>query len=148
MIKSIARYIIRKNIIFFLIIFSGCVTKEAIKDVSDEEVLRERVMAYWNHKIKQEFDKSYEYEEPFYRKKVNLVKYIKGFRTDLLRWQAAEIREMDVKGDEAIVKLGLKIDVKIPRIKRLESDSLVTEKWVRVEGIWYHVPERATGRKD
>lgn len=140
------------TIFFFLIIFSGCVTKEGIKKteegVLEEAALRERVMAYWGYKIKQEFDKSYEYEDPFYRKTVNLVKYIKGFRTDVLRWKAAEIREMDIKGDKAVIKMGLKIDVKVPGVKRLERDSLITEEWVRVEGIWYHVPERATGRKD
>jgi hypothetical protein len=134
--------------IFLLTIFSGCVTKEAVKNVSDEEVLRERVIAYWNHKIREEFDKSYEYEYPLYRKQVSLVKYIKGFKTDVIRWKAVNVKDININDDEAIVGMYINIDVKVPGIRRIERDSLVKEKWVRVEGIWYHVPERAAGRKD
>lgn len=134
-------------IIFFLIIFSGCATKEGVRK-AEEDTLKERVMEYWRHKINGEFDKCYEYEEPFYRKTVNLVKYIKGFRTDVIKWKTADVREMEIRGDEAVVKLNVDMNVKVPGIRRIDRTSLVTEKWVRVEGIWYHVPERAAGRKD
>jgi len=136
------------GMIFLLTIFSGCVTKEAVKNVSDEEVLRERVIAYWNHKIREEFDKSYEYEYPLYRKQVSLVKYIKGFKTDVIRWKAVNVKDININDDEAVVGMYINMDVKVPGIRRIERDSLVKEKWVRVEGIWYHVPERAAGRKD
>jgi len=132
------------TIIFFLIIFSGCATKEAVK-VSDEEVLKERVMAYWNLKMHEEFDKSYQYELPLYRKNVTMVSYIKGFNTRVVKWLGASIDNVKRQDDTAMIDLNVKVKVNVPGLKDPGHDSLIKEKWVKVEGIWYHVPEGFTG---
>ncbi len=126
--------------IFSLIIFCGCVTKEAVKS-NTEDVLRERITDYWNYKMKEEFDKSYAYEDPFFRKQVNLVNYIRRFRTDIVKWKSAAVKEIKLAGDSAEVDMILRTKVRLPQIKTVEHDSLTKEKWVKVDGVWYHVPE-------
>jgi hypothetical protein len=126
--------------IFSLIIFQGCVTKEAVKNVPDEVILRERVKTYWEYKINQEFDKSYEFEAPIYRKKVNLVNYIRGFNINLVRWNGAMIDNIKVESDSAMIDMNLRVKVNLPGIKTNEYNSLIKEKWVKVDGMWYHIP--------
>ena len=131
-----------KNIFIFfcLIIFAGCSIKDTTKSVSDEEVLRDRVMAYWNDKINQDFDKSYAYEHPLYRKQVNMTKYIGGFNTEVVKWTAAKIEDIKMDGPSAKVGLIITVKVRLPRIKTGEDDSWVKEEWRKVDNVWYHVP--------
>lgn len=125
---------------FFLIIFSGCSIKDAVKSGSDEEILRDRVMAFWDHKIKEEFDKSYEYEHPLYRKKTGMVQYIGSFNTYVVKWYSAKVDGIHMEGTTALVDLTVRTKVTLPQIKTSEVDSLLSEKWVKVDDVWYHVP--------
>lgn len=133
--------------IFFLTILVGCVTKEARKDISDEEVLRERIMAYWNHKVKQEFDKSYEYEEPLFRKKMTIVNYIKGFNTAKASWSGASIEGLKIEGDSAIVDMKVRVKIVVSSSGNIEQDVALKEKWVKVDGLWYHIPQKFKERQ-
>jgi hypothetical protein len=125
-----------------LIISSGCATKDTLKGTADEELLRERVAAYWNYRIASELEKCYEYEYPLTRKMQNLVNYIQSFDTGALQWQRFDIKKISIEEDIARVDLSLKVRVKLPRITVSEPDANVTDLWVRHEGQWYHVLNR------
>ncbi len=136
-IKSKFTYII---VFFCLIIFTGCSIKEASKNAPDEGDLRERVMTYWDYKVKEEFDKSYEYEDPLYRKTVTRINYIRSFNVATkIRWEGAEIEDMKIKGDTAEVTLRLKIKVAASPKRSVEQGTPLKEKWINVDGLWYHV---------
>lgn len=126
--------------IFPLIIFQGCVTKETVKNAAEKEILRERAIVYWQHKMNEEFDKSYEFEAPIYRRKVNLVYYIKGFNTSAVKWKTATIEDIRMEDTSATVEMNLRVRVKVPAIQAYEYNSLIKEKWVKVDGMWYHIP--------
>ena len=64
--------------ILCLIILWGCAKKETVRNIPDEDVLQERVTEYWAHVIKEDFIKSYEYEDPLFRKAVSMNQYIKS----------------------------------------------------------------------
>lgn len=133
--------------ILCLIILVGCAKKDAIKSMSDEEALRERVQLYWSHVIKEAFDKSYELEHPLYRKTVPMVEYIRGVNVNV-KWTRVEIKNVTI-GDEA-ADVELVMDTKLTRIPAYKKDpgdvSMVgnkrKEKWAKVDGIWYHVPKK------
>lgn len=130
-------------VIFPLIIFTGCATKEAVKSVSEEEVLRERVMAYWNYKIREEFEKSYEYEEPLYRKTRSLVKYVKGINTAMLKWKSVEIQNVSIEEAQADVDLKMRTAITIPGTRTSgEQDMTTKDRWVKVDDAWYHQPPK------
>jgi len=123
-----------------LLILWGCVKKETVKNMSSEEVLRERVTEYWEFMIKGEIDKSYGYEEPFYRKTVNMTNHIKSINTVSARWKRAEIKTIKIKDDMAEVYLMLRIEMMFPKenIGKIEQEMPLTDKWISVDGIWYH----------
>ena len=131
-------------VIFFLIIFSGCATKEAVRNISEDEVLRERVMTYWGHKIRQEFEKSYSYEDPYYRKRFNMVNYIRGIDTARASWTSSTIEGLKIEGDSAIIDMKVKLRITVtPSVKNIEQEVPIKETWVKVDGIWYHVPKKS-----
>jgi hypothetical protein len=130
-------------VIFLLIIFSGCATNVAVKKTADEELLKERVMAYWNYKIKNEFDKSYEYEYPLFRKQVSMINYMKSFgTTGRAEWSGAEIGRIDVQGDNATVDTKIMMKIAVSSSKNFEHEGFIKEKWVKVDEVWYHVPRK------
>lgn len=132
------------TVIFFLIIFSGCATKDAVRNISEDEVLRERVMTYWGHKISQEFDKSYTYEDPYYRKRFNMIKYIKSIDTARASWKSATIEGLKIDGDSAIIDMKVKVHITVaPSARDIEQEFPLKETWVKVDGIWYHVPKKS-----
>ncbi|MGC2062385.1 MAG: hypothetical protein WA610_05355 [Thermodesulfovibrionales bacterium] len=138
--------------ILCLIILVGCAKKEAIKQMSDEEALRERVQLYWSHVIKEAFDKSYELEHPLYKKNVSMVEYIRGVNNNV-KWIRVDIKSVVLENDTADVMLEMDTKLStIPIYKNKTSDALMpnqrkTEKWVRVDGIWYHVPKKLRAGK-
>jgi len=136
-----SKWRLKIEILFFcLIIFAGCSIKDTVKNGSGEEALRERVAMYWGHKIKEELDKSYVYEDPYYRNKVSMVNYIKEYNTRVVKWLSASTQSVNIKDDTALVDVKLRVRVRPPQMKATEYDSLLQEKWVKVDGIWYHVP--------
>lgn len=128
--------------IFFLIIISGCAKKEAIKSLQDEEVIKQRVMAYWNHRINREFEKMYPYEDPLFRKRISLVAYIRQYGNPAMSYTSFEIHDIKLKdGDNAEVMLKAGVRLKVPGTRAFEHDTDLTEQWVMIDGEWYHVPK-------
>ncbi len=127
-------------IFFCLIIFSGCATKDAVRNLSDEDALRERVNVYWSYKIKEEYDKTYLLEAPLYKKMISPVAYIRRMNP-AVAYKAFDILDMTINKDmgSAEVKVGLKVQLKVPSVKPFVHDMVLTEKWVRIDGEWYHV---------
>jgi hypothetical protein len=132
---------------FSLIIFSGCSIKDTVKKGSDEKVLRDRIMAFWNHKINKEFDKSYEYEDPLFRKKISMMNYISSFHAESAKakWLEASIESIKLEDDIAKVdmKLKLRLFATASQAKAVEHEVPIREKWVRVDGNWFHVVKQA-----
>ena len=125
---------------FSLIIFAGCSIKETTKNGPDEGDLRERVATYWQLKVNEDFMKSYEYEAPYYRKQTTMINYLRGINTDVVKYLAATPRDIKLDADSAVVDVELRVRVKLPQIKSDEHSTVIKEKWVRSEGMWYHIP--------
>lgn len=102
--------------------------------------MRERVASYWQLKVKEDFIKSYEYEVPYYRKNTNMIDYLKGINTYVVKYLSAMPGEIKWDVDVAVVDVKLRVRVKPPQMKSEEYDSIIKEKWIKSDGMWYHVP--------
>lgn len=133
--------VILSAVIFCLLISAGCATKEALKNVSDEDVLRERAMAYWKYRINGELDKSYIYEDPLTRKKLSVVSYIQRYSNPMVGFSSYEIVAISRKGKDVFaVTVKLRVLLKAPGAKLFEHDTQITEQWIRDDESWYHAP--------
>ncbi|MBI5101806.1 MAG: hypothetical protein HZB33_08245 [Nitrospirae bacterium] len=97
-------------------------------------------MAYWDHRVKQEFDKSYEFEDPIYRKSHSVVTYIKKFGIDPVRLKEVKVAGLKVEDHDASVDLSMKIEIRAPGARKpLKVETDRNDRWGRIEGVWYHV---------
>ena len=125
------------NIAFFVL--AGCATVEQ-KRGSD---LRERVEKYWSYRIKKEYDKSYAFEYPVFKKKIPIYRYVKMSYNPQVDLKEAEIVKIDQQEDEAVVEVRLKMELKAPGVKRpFPYETVINERWINIDGIWYHVPSK------
>lgn len=127
--------------IICLIISCGCAKKDVLKNMPDDAELRERIERYWDYKVKEEYDKMYEYEYELYRKQVNMTNYIRSFNPTAGKWTEPSIS--DIKIEDSIADVSMKIKVIIYSSPRnIEHGIVVKEKWSKVGGRWYHVPQK------
>ncbi len=129
---------------FFLIIFAGCSIKETAKNGSDEDALKERIMGYINYRIKDDLLKSYEYEDPLYRKQATLSQYIGKLTSGASKWLSADINSVRVEGNQAYVTMKVRIKALLTGVLPtpptvVESDTMIKSLWIKQDGVWYHV---------
>lgn len=133
--------------IFFLIIFAGCGTKEAVRIGSAEE-LRVRIETYWQHKTREELDKTYEMEYPLYKKQMTLVNYIKKNSNPHVKINGFTIENISYDSDDsAQVKLRMNLTVKAPGAAPFTHNIDRSEHWARIDSKWYHVPSQSNSIK-
>jgi len=127
--------------ILCLIILWGCAKKETVRNIPDEDVLQERVTEYWAHVIKEDFIKSYEYEDPLFRKAVSMNQYIKS-HSEAFKIKEVKIKTVKIEDNSGDVDLTTKIELRVPGVKPLVAESERKDRWGKINGIWYHVKDK------
>lgn len=126
-------------VIFILIISLGCATKDAVRNLSDEDVLRERVIAYWSNRVNRVFDKAFEYEYNLeYKTK---ERYVGAYSNPTIGVKSFSVDSIMInkEDDSASVSLTIVSILKVPGVKAFEPPMTITERWVRVKELWYHI---------
>jgi uncharacterized protein YchJ len=101
--------------------------------------LRDRINEYWKYRIKGDAERAYQCEVPAFREKVSILQYANRFK--LIKYLDAEVQEIEVKGGEASSSSKLTYVIFLRAITGKKLNKLEKEKWVKVKGTWYHVPE-------
>ncbi len=109
---------------------------------SQEEKLRTRVEKYWSLRINGQLAEAYKYEYPLFRKKVDLNDYISSRNNPLARYRKAQIVGLSFpEKDMAEVEMAFEIEVSFSHAKKpLVTTVKRKEKWIKIEGTWYHIP--------
>lgn len=103
-----------------------------------QELLTQRVNEYWGLKIKRDFEKSYLYESPEYRKNVPLSKYLTSIGPGI-EWLSVKVEKVLVEKDLATVHVKIAYRWSMVPVKSKEGFTGTTsEEWRMVDGIWYH----------
>jgi hypothetical protein len=128
---------------FYLILVSlvGCAARTTVVPRPDDrEVLENRVREYWELMINlspQNVEKAYRYEAPSFRDKISFPEYIHRFKTH--KYLNADIKGVEIERNKGKVAIVLTYRVALPNISKNLTKS-EDEKWVKVEGTWYHIP--------
>ena len=108
----------------------------------DQKALKDRIQQYWNYRIEKNLDKAYDYEYPLFRKTMDLSRYIRAGSNPAIQYTNAEIISIEPSPDEdiSIVKMVFSIKLKAPGIKSMDTKIHKSEKWVKLDKGWFHVP--------
>lgn len=132
--------------IICLIILCGCAKKEELRNIPDEEVLQGRVIEYWEHLRKEDYIKSYEYEDPIFRKTVSMNQYIKR-HNEMLKIKEVRVKTIKIEDNSGDVDLTTKIELQFPGAKPLVTETEKKDRWGKINGIWYHVNDKYSGKQ-
>lgn len=135
------RFLLRFFIVLALLFtFSAsCATREMVVREDEREILRRRIEEYWRLKIDGHSEKAYQYLVPAYREKHSILQYAAQFR--LLKYIDAEVMEIEIDRNRAQSITDVTYSMFIKSIKGKELKRIERERWAKVKGMWYHVPE-------
>jgi len=120
------------------ILFALCVAAVLACSCHGKAVpLNERIQAYWEARVKRQVERAFEFETPGVMEKQDYLKKMMATNIAFTKYSIRSIRE---KADEA--EVDLQVEYLLPGLSRPVSSSLL-DKWVRVEGRWYHLLMRA-----
>ena len=120
-----------------LVALFQCTPKSQLVKEDEATILRRRVQEYWSYRVKGELDKSYLYESPEYREKINLVSYINQLGRSPMKWQGFDILELWTTGEEGHVKLNTKYRYLLPQTAKAVFERMADEEWIKKGGEWY-----------
>lgn len=96
-------------------------------------------MAYCGYLVNREYDKMYPMEYPLYRKNVSLVQYIQQMANPTVKFGSCKVSNIAMDNDRAKVDLSVTMDFKVPGAEVFRYKRGMSDKWVRIDGDWYHV---------
>lgn len=107
---------------------------------SEKTVLLQRAKAYWALVLVNDSIAAWPYESASKDKSLTLEAYVKRGG---VAYDAVEVRSVrSVEGDAAVVELWMRYSVPILRLKNKET--MVEDRWERIDGIWYHSLRRSS----
>jgi len=138
----------RKSLLFVLsaLLLVSCATApsgggHSLGAAEKEQLLRERVMMAWNAMVERDRGKIWEMYDPFFR--ARQPKGLYEARKMSVYYYDPQIREVDIKGNVAIVKVRVDYEVKDIKtrlgkvINEPKKETISTDTWVFMDGNWY-----------
>jgi hypothetical protein len=105
--------------------------------------LRERVAAFWAARIEGDAKAQWELLEPRGRGRLTPAEYVAG--PGVVRYLGYQVEDASVEGYFATVKVRLLVHTILPsrQQQRIQPRAaLVSDRWVRIGGIWYRSLEQ------
>ena len=128
------------------LLLAGC--GAGMVKVQDDSALEKLSVERWNLLINHHAEKAYDFLSPGTRATESREKYAAEMNNRPVHWES--VTYIDHKCDDpdaCTVKLRAMFSVNMSaRLgKAVQSVTLLWERWVRIDGHWYYLPERPTG---
>ena len=132
------------------LLLSACASPGGGKSPRDEPAasstatLEQRALQRWKLLIAKQADKAWEFLSPGVRSTWPREKYAAEMTQRPVQWERVDPHgEAECEADDACsVKLLVtySLDVPLPNVGRVTSPAVIEEKWIALDGVWYHVP--------
>lgn len=133
----------------FALALSACTTTGGSR--SDEKAsasargtLETRALERWKLLIASKAGEAWDYLSPGVRSTWPREKYAGEMTQRPVRWEKVDLFQEPVceAEDACTVKLLVtySMDVPLPNVGRVSSPAVLEEKWIALDGVWYHVP--------
>lgn len=118
---------------------AGCATSQAARD----RAIPERAQDRWNALLVGDFERAYSFLSPGYRSSRSVTDYEIDIRTRRVQYTSAEYRGHSCEAAVCIVQMmvGYRIAKPVQGVPEWSSNSIVTERWIELDGAWWFLPE-------
>jgi hypothetical protein len=141
----------RSNLALLFAVFAlgGCASapersgKAGAGAAAAEEVpVETRAVARWEALIAKRGMEAYDYLSPGVRSTKTREVYAAEMGSRPVKWLNVAFDRKECDGDRCTVWLNVEYEVKMPgyRFGTVKSKAGIDERWIRLEGAWYHVP--------
>ncbi len=105
--------------------------------------VEERAQQRWDALLTRDYDTAYSLYSPGYRSSSSRVDFEIEIRTRRLAYTGANVLESECSGDSCTVstQVHYRIGQPVPGLPQWDSERRVEERWVRMDGQWWYVPE-------
>ena len=107
-----------------------------LRSAADEAVLKERVIALWQAKSRDDWKGVYVYMPPWFRERVSLEKFMGN--SALYVYLSPEVEWVEANGNQGRAKIAVATRHNDPAATKMkpQTDRLI-ESWIKVDGTWY-----------
>ena len=127
------------------VFLAGCATSPHNKM---PKAVEDRAIKRWDLLIAGQTAEAYDYLAPGYRQTKPKDIYTKENLTRPVQWTSVKYMDKDCHEDACTVRVYLTYKVKIHvAVPVTETFSVLQEKWVKVDGEWFYLPDRLGSSK-
>lgn len=140
MMKPALNQAMRAAAALMLLTLAACATTGG----TAEETVAQRAQARWDALVSGDLSAAYGYLSPAYRSSVNSMQYQRRILLQKVRWTGAEYIDSTCLEESCKVRISLSFSLigALPGVKRFDGNQEIEENWVKVDGQWWHVPEK------
>lgn len=143
------KIILAPGLALLLTLVAGCANSPG-KPAAPPQTPEARAQSRWDALIGKDFVKAFEYLSPGARSELSPEAYASQMAVRPVRWKQAIVAGAECESEDACtVTVNIKFDVPSnqPSVGNMGTTAPVQERWIRLEGVWYHVPKHiALGR--
>ena len=123
--------------LFVLFLLAGCAGLKLSE--GSAETLHQRAQEFWDARVAGDLVTCYKYELNAKLKKMSLTDYIKS-KGNLI-YKTAKVLSVSLK-DDSVAEVKVSLEYALPAFGTSRiMKSIITEKWSKVDGVWYRQEE-------
>jgi hypothetical protein len=136
----------------FAVLLGACATgsgtksdKQSASQVAGKVVpVEDRAVQRWQLLIAGKAAEAYDYLSPGVRSAKPREQYAQEMSQRPVHWKTVAFSKKQCEGDSCTVTVHIEYEVKMPGIGigMVSAPSEVEERWIQLDGTWYHVPEQ------
>lgn len=108
--------------------------------ITVEDRVGKRAVERWHALMAGDFKKAYGYLGPGYRSATPYPVYEARLKSGLVEWKKTELKSVKCEPELCTVELDLAYRPTVKNFDTYQLQNRLTEKWVKVDNQWWHVP--------
>lgn len=139
-------YLARLCALLLPLALAACGGGAAVKAPANDSALEKRSVERWNLLIAHKADKAYDYLSPGTRSTETREKYAADMNNRPVHWQSVTYVDRKCDDPDACtlqMQATYSVNMSARMGQDVQSATLVWERWIRVNGQWYYLPERS-----
>jgi len=148
-VKTRKMYLVRLCTLLLPLALAACGGAAAVKaPAANDSTLEKRAVERWNLLIAHKAEKAYDFLTPGTRTTESREKYAADMNNRPVHWQAVTYVDRKCDDPDACtlqMQATFSVNMSARMGKDVQSVTPLWERWIRVNGQWYYLPERGGG---
>jgi len=145
-VKTGKLYLARSCALLLPLLLAACGGGASVKAPANDSVLEKRSVERWDLLIAHKAEKAYDFLTPGTRTTESREKYAADMNNRPVHWQSVTYIDRKCDDPDACtlqLQAAYSVNMSARMGQDVQSVTLLWERWIRVNGQWYYLPERS-----